>query len=378
MSEKILFVDDDPHILKSCKRNLGFDFEIDTALGGEDGVKTIEEDGPYAVVVSDMRMPGMNGTQFLASVRKRWPDTVRMLLTGQAEMSDAIAVVNEGQIFRFLTKPCPPEVFSQALNDGLLCYRTITSEKELLGKTLKGSVKLLMDVLAIVNPGAYSRSKRVRELASKIAKRVAVKNLWQVDLAVLLSRIGYVTVPAEILAKKNRGDLLTEGEKRQYYRYLENGSKLVKNIPRLQEIAQAMLYQEKKFNGEGPPYDAVGKSKIPLLARVLKIVYDFDDLLTKEGSIEKAYKKLLHQKSWYDANIFEALKLEVLLWDDEQRVVDIEPRKVKVGMVAAADVRTTTDMLLVARNQEISETVRLCIVNYARKNQIIGPVKVFK
>jgi len=105
MNEKILFVDDDLNILHSFKRNLRKHFNIATASGGEEGLEKLTQDGPFAVVVSDMRMPGMNGTQFLSQVREKYPNIVRILLTGQADMKDAIEVVNQGQIHQFLTKP---------------------------------------------------------------------------------------------------------------------------------------------------------------------------------------------------------------------------------------------------------------------------------
>ena len=117
---KILFVDDEPAILRSYQRYIGLDYEVDTALGGEKGLEMLEENGPYGVVVSDMRMPGMNGAEFLSVVRQNFPESVRMLLTGQADMSDTIDAVNNGRIYRFLTKPCPPETLGQALDLSLI------------------------------------------------------------------------------------------------------------------------------------------------------------------------------------------------------------------------------------------------------------------
>ena len=108
MTDTILCVDDDANLLEGLKRQLRKQFTLETALSGEAGLVVVKEDGPFAVVVSDMRMPGMNGARFLAQVRAMAPDTVRILLTGQTDIQDAIVAVNEGHIFRFLTKPCPP------------------------------------------------------------------------------------------------------------------------------------------------------------------------------------------------------------------------------------------------------------------------------
>ena len=106
MVRRILCVDDEPNVLLALERQFRKQFEIQTAVGSELGLKAIVENGPYAVVVSDLRMPVMDGNRFLAQVRKLSPDTVRVMLTGQADLADAITAVNEGHIFQFLTKPC--------------------------------------------------------------------------------------------------------------------------------------------------------------------------------------------------------------------------------------------------------------------------------
>lgn len=104
MADRVLCVDDDPNILEGYKRQLRKEFELATAVGPEQGLRMVTEQGPFAVVVSDLQMPGMNGIDFLAQVRTHEPDTVRMLLTGNAELQAAIDAINQGQIFRFLTK----------------------------------------------------------------------------------------------------------------------------------------------------------------------------------------------------------------------------------------------------------------------------------
>jgi FixJ family two-component response regulator len=134
VSDRILFVDDEQGVLDGYERLLRKDFYVSVARSGLQGLATIEEHGPFAVVVSDMRMPYMNGAEFLSQVRQRWPDSVRMLLTGYTDLSAAIAAVNEGNIFRFLTKPCAKEVLTDALNIGIVQYHSITAEKDVVKK----------------------------------------------------------------------------------------------------------------------------------------------------------------------------------------------------------------------------------------------------
>ena len=103
MKEKILCVDDESSALEGYQRILHGQFEVSTAVSGAQGLAILQKWGPFAVVISDMRMPGMNGAEFLALVRERAPETVRMLLTGYSDMNAAIDAVNRGRILQFLT-----------------------------------------------------------------------------------------------------------------------------------------------------------------------------------------------------------------------------------------------------------------------------------
>lgn len=132
MEDRILFVDDEPAVLDGYKRLLRGNFDIETTLSGDEALAEIEFRGPYPVVVSDMRMPGMNGAQFLAAVRQKWPEMVRMLLTGQTDISIAIEAINEGSVFRFLTKPCEKEVLTDALHAGVALYRKACADQEII------------------------------------------------------------------------------------------------------------------------------------------------------------------------------------------------------------------------------------------------------
>jgi YesN/AraC family two-component response regulator len=134
VGEKILFVDDEPSVLEGYQRLLRQEFTIRTALSGYLGLADIQANGPYAVVISDMRMPEMNGVEFLAQVRQKAPDSVRMLLTGHADFDAAIDAVNRGNIYKFLTKPCERTALVDAILSGLAQYRAATAQRELAKK----------------------------------------------------------------------------------------------------------------------------------------------------------------------------------------------------------------------------------------------------
>ncbi len=136
-TDQVLFVDDDQNLLESFKRNLHDEFTVETASGGREGLAAIHLFGPFAVVISDMRMPGLDGAEFLARVRELSPHTVRILFTGHKDLSRAIAAVNEGQIFRYLTKPCNKDEMVSAIRVALSQYRENLETAQLVKEARK-------------------------------------------------------------------------------------------------------------------------------------------------------------------------------------------------------------------------------------------------
>jgi len=141
MKDKVLLVDDDAMLLAGLKRQLRKDFRIETAISGEEATKMVAENGPYAVVVSDYMMPGMNGIEFLRYVKKTSPHTIRMMLTGSADMSTAISAVNEGSIYKFHPKPCPAKTLGTAIQSGIEAYQKVTTDQTQLKKVQRSLAK---------------------------------------------------------------------------------------------------------------------------------------------------------------------------------------------------------------------------------------------
>src|SRR4030042_6948350 len=270
MTAKVLFVDDDPNILAAYQRQLRRQYEIDTALAGDRGLDAGAKTGPYAVIGSDLKMPGMNGIQFLSQAREMAPDSVRMMLTGFAELQTAIDAVNEGNIFRFLTKPCPPDILSRALDMGIEQYRLITAERELLEQTLRGSIKVLTQILSLINLEALGRSSRISRYAREIGLVMKIPEIWQLETAAMLSQIGFILLPEEALKKIYHGQQLTPEETQLLDMHPFITADLLKNIPRLESIARIISYQEKRFDGSGIPVDEGRRGEKTLGGGVLK------------------------------------------------------------------------------------------------------------
>src|ERR1044071_4252681 len=186
VAEKILFVDDEPAILQGYVRLFRSEFEIDTSVTGKGALIAIETKGPYAVIVSDMQMPEMSGVEVLRKVREITPDSVRIVLTGHADLSAAIAAVNEGSVFRFLTKPCSKETLGKTLSAALMQYRLVRAERELLEQTLTGSIEVLSEVLSIVNPAAFSRAMRLKRYMKHVVSMLRLPRPWRFEVAAMM------------------------------------------------------------------------------------------------------------------------------------------------------------------------------------------------
>jgi DNA-binding NtrC family response regulator len=119
---RILLVDDDPRVLDALQRQLRHQFDVTATSDARGAMRLVVSSGPFAVVVSDLRMPGMDGVSLLFLIRQTAPETVRVLLTGDTDIESAIAAVNQGNIFRFLTKPCPSDILIDVLNASVEQY----------------------------------------------------------------------------------------------------------------------------------------------------------------------------------------------------------------------------------------------------------------
>ncbi len=126
---RVLCVDDEPNVLAAMERTLFGEFDVVVAPSGQAGLDAIRWGDRFAVIMSDMRMPNMDGATFLAKARELSPDSVRLLLTGQADVTSSIAAINKGAIFRYLCKPCPKEELIATLNDAVRQYRLVCAEK---------------------------------------------------------------------------------------------------------------------------------------------------------------------------------------------------------------------------------------------------------
>jgi response regulator RpfG family c-di-GMP phosphodiesterase len=380
MNDKILFVDDDPNLLASCERSFHRKFPIETAEGAEAALGKIAAHGPYAVVVSDRQMPGMNGIQFLSLVRERAPDTVRIMLTGNADLEGAIKVVNEGNIFRFLTKPCPLDVLGKAVEDARAQYQLVTAEKELLNKTLSGSIKLLTDILSMMEPQSFGRAQTMRDIINSVVKQFKMDNVWEIHLAVMLASIGNVTIPPETLVHSRAGKVLSKVEERMVAQLPETAARLLANIPRLEGVARIVRYQHKQYDGTGFPADAVKGEAIPLGSRLLKILADMAQLQAGGLTRLKALDEMQSRRGWYDPTLLDAVRsyygVTATMRESNEPSISIAIADLAPGMVLRSNIETKEGTLILSAGHHLSDMTLEKIRNFDLLSGIKEPIFV--
>jgi response regulator RpfG family c-di-GMP phosphodiesterase len=375
MNEAILCVDDDANVLAAHRRQLRGKFAVETALGPEEGLAAVASRGPFAVVLADMRMPGMDGVEFLRRVRELAPATVRMMLTGDTGQKTAAAAVNEGNIFRFLTKPCPADILAAALAAGVEQYRLVLAEKELLEQTLRGSVQVLTEVLELANPLAFGRASRARRLVRQLAEALGAADVWRLEIACMLSQVGCVAVPEAVLTRVYRGGDVGPRELELFEAHPGVAHGLIRKIPRLEEVAEIVAYQEKRFDGQGPPADGRAGADLPLGARVLKVALDFDNLQTRGHGGTEALEHLRYREGWYDPTVLDALGC--VLGAETPRVVQsLSVCQLRCQMVLDEDLCRTDGVPLVCRGQEITEPLLQRLLSFAAGRSLREPVRV--
>ncbi|MEW8507383.1 MAG: HD domain-containing phosphohydrolase [Candidatus Thiodiazotropha sp.] len=376
LPEKVLMVDDDRNLLDSFRRQFRKRVNLETATSGADGVQAVSDGGPFAVVISDMQMPNMNGIEFLSKVRTISPNTVRVMLTGNANLDVAIDAVNDGNIFRFLNKPVETDQLYQTITDSIQQYRLVTSEKILLNKTLKGAVDLMADILSMVNPVAFSHSSQIKQHAHTIVKSLSLQDSWHYDLAAMLCQLGYISLPEDLIRKVAEGEELTQAEAQHYKSHPGMGARLLKHIPRLEVVADMVERQN----------DSVGKiefqgklsnqDKAILGGQILRVAIAYENLISQGMEEQAAIDELKENPSHYDPILVETLALGSQNRKVEVMTLPID--KLEPGLILDQPIKTNAGTLLVAKGQALSQAVLFRLLAAVESGIVAGDVRVFR
>lgn len=373
MTEKVLFVDDEENVLHSIKRELRKRFDIHIAEGGAQALEILKRDGPFAVIVSDMRMPLMDGIQLLSKVKDLYPDTVRLMLTGNADQDTAIEAVNKGSIFRFLNKPCPTATLVTSIALAQRQHRLIVAEKELLDQTLKGSVAVLSELLSLANPMAFSSGFRIKGLVVELAEKLHLNNIWQYEIAALMSQIGCITLPNDILAKVYAGQPMEKEEEEMYREHPGIGARLIEKIPRLATVAGIIAHQLDEYRDLVEDSDL--NEDIQLGAQILKIAIDHDFQLYRGKRHYEVMKELRRHGGSYNPDILNILE-QIRIEEEPEKIVSVDVDELRVGMTVEQNIMASNGVLIAPKGQEITWPVLQGLKNFARQVGVQEPVLV--
>ena len=285
---KVLFVDDEENILTSCQRLLRKEsFEVLTCSNPEEALKLFDQH-TFAVVVSDHRMPQMEGTVFLAKVRELAPATIRLILTGYADMKSAVDAINKGAVARFLTKPWNDDDLRMNVRQAVNQYElisenrrlqelTVQQNKELeslnqnleqkvaertaevvqlnqsLEKSLLGTVQVLAEATEIHSPVIGNHARRVTILAEAMGRQLGLsdRQLFDLKIAASLHEIGILGISQEVLDKPESQRSVSEIA--QFRRHMLNGERIIKGVPYLENVARTIRHYKESFDGSGLP-----------------------------------------------------------------------------------------------------------------------------
>lgn len=411
----LLLVDDEPGILSSLRRLLRPNgYAIHLAESGKAGLEILERE-PIDLVISDMRMPEMDGARFLEQVRIRWPATMRILLTGYADIASTIDAINRGEIYRYIAKPWDDADLQLVVRDALERQRLLRENARLLALTqsqneelkdlnanLENKVKQrtaeieqinsflnlanerlkqnflvsikmfsgLMELRGGVTPG---HSRRVADLARKLAAKLGVEGKARQDIffAALLHDIGKIGFPDSLLSRpvsRMNGDDLG-----QYRKHAIAGESALMPLEELKDVSSIVRSHHERFDGQGFP-DGLEGTRIPLGARILSVINDFDGLqigtlAERRMSASEAQAMLIQSRGKrYDPEIVDAFV--EMLGSMAQEVVRERPVShpdLKVGMVLSRDLVSREGALLLSADFVLDVSLIKQIQDYARR-----------
>lgn len=400
MKPKVLLVDDEMDVLMAYGRNLRSKFDITTADSGENAIRILKADNNFATIVTDFNMPVMNGVELLRNAREINPDTTRILITGYADLNTSINAVNQGNVYRFLTKPIPTADLIRNIEEACEYNRLLNAEKELLDKTLKGTIRALADILAFTNPTIFKQKRDELKLARKTAEYLGVRNLWEVEIALMLAPIGAVAVPDAVMEKKLSGKLLSESEVQMYNSIPTVGSSIISKIPRLEKVSQIVMFQFHDFPTGFDNQPTEQEMEVRTLANLIRAVNEITILLRKNTSAIDALH-LLQESKEYSPDVLRALEKAVIDLKNEVFVASASDKfkksyaqgdstpppagvpfqcnvaELQNGWILLEPIKDFTGKVILNKGYEITDLIKQKLINLTRVTMISEPIKVY-
>lgn len=350
MSPRVLFVDDDQMLLTSMQRCLGLKFDLETANSGPEALRKIEEQPPFSVVVSDMRMPVMDGVQFIERARERSRHSVFLMLTGNQDVQTAVRAVNEGQVFRFLNKPCDPSEITASVELAVRQHQLESGERELLNRTFVGAVGIFADVMETLNPELLGRAAQTEGIVDQLREKIGAPSRWEFKIASKLLLLGVALQPAPSKATPTSKEGLA-----RLARVCETSAKMVEKIPRMELVSQVIrLVPETDADLE--TVEPRGAGDVARLGAALLRVGNLVEGMSHVG-LDAATAMIDVQKLLPEIYppLLDAAKA-VYPTDSEPLFVPVEVDDLSAGMVLHEDLLGASGASLLRAGRRLSET----------------------
>lgn len=381
----ILAIDDDPDDARILVRNLQKLPELTINFlyysDPEEGLEELSK-RDVDLVFLDYRIGALSGLDVLRRIRDAGDIRPVIILTGQGGENIAVELMRAGADDYLAKGNLNPEMLRRCMSHARERYLRRQAEdgqRDLLAKTLSGSVQMLVDLLQLLQPECFGRATRAAQIVEEICAKLELENTWEVDVAAMLSQVGCIQVPEKILNKACQGEELATSEKTTFWTHPKVAADLINRIPRMQGVAQIVAYQEKRFDGEGPPFDSTRGEEIPLGARILKLALDFDGLLSRGSSNYGALEIIRSRKGWYDPKIVETLAAKV--GDKpEYEIQSVNLSQLKPEMVLDAHVLSRDGSTLICNGKMLTPQLIEQLQAYNRadgfEDRIREPIRV--
>jgi response regulator RpfG family c-di-GMP phosphodiesterase len=373
---RLLVVDDEPGVLLAYGRVLRTRYDLQVATRGEQAVELVaRQTDPFAVAVVDLRMPDMDGIEILRRIRRAAPETVRVLFSGYADMQAAMHAVNDGQVFRFLVKPCLPNVFVAAIEACVEQHRLIVAEREVLERTMLEAVKVMTEVLALGNPVAFSRASRLKSYVCHMAEVLHAPNAWQCKAAAVLSHLGCAGVSGELLERAFSRQPLSAAERALVANIAQVSAGLIAHVERLKPVAEMIARQRETVDPKMFAGGVLHVDPVVLGSQILKVATAFDDELAAGRTAQEAIRWLRRNPAEYPPPLVEAL-LGMPIAESTEIVEEITVAELSPLMVLDQPLVAATGLVLAPSGQPVTQALIHLARSYAATVGVIEPVRV--
>ena len=372
----ILCVDDEIAVLEGLKLNLRRAGTVHTATSGKEALEHMtQSEKPFAIIISDMRMPEMNGAEFLQHARQISPNSVRILLTGQTEIESAISAVNDGGIFCYLQKPCPKEKLLEVIEESTEEFQHREEERAILEETLWSCVSVMSEILGVVNQAAFGHAELIRVVVVHLAKTLALENVYEFELAAMLSQLGCMGLSSKSIEKLHTPSHMTSAEKEAYRQHPRVGQELLEKVPRLEDVALMIGNQLRKFPPVALDQPVYLENRRVLGAKMLRIAVDVSRWLASGKNLPEILDRIDDRPQNYDPRLIEALR-SLKISKPKKVLQMLKVDEIAAGMELAAIVETVTGTRVFLPGKVVTPLVLERLVRFHKGLGIKEPIRV--